>query len=275
MSHDEKNTTRRSFLKTSLGTLGTVAGTLAAGPVFGQMLSKETPRQVLGPYYPDDGDPEVEIRERMDFSGPIAEGNDNDLTFVKGKPGKAKGQVIYLRGQVKGTRVMTEKDFSMGEEVLPGATIILWQCSQSGRYNHKGDGPNFSFKHPDTGEMVHRTHDENFQYWGRALTDEDGRYWFKTIVPGFYPIYGGFRTAHLHMMISAPGYPQLVTQAYFRGKDIENIGVIEDLNAKDFVLHDEKNTPEQRERLVVEYKKDPTGKITDGLVGEFDITLIQ
>ena len=43
-----------------------------------------TPEQTEGPFYPVD--------RQLD--------EDNDLTVVSGKPGRAEGQIIYIRGQI-------------------------------------------------------------------------------------------------------------------------------------------------------------------------------
>lgn len=260
---------RRNFLKTGLSALGTVAGTLATGSVFGQALGLKTPRQTLGPFFPDDGDPVHEIRESLDFRLPISEANDNDLTFIKGHKGKAQGQVVKLNGKVL---------FNRKSKIEPqaGAVIILWNASASGRYNHRGDADTTRFKHPETGEWVERVHDENFQYWGRCITDEQGNYSFKTIVPGFYPVdikKGWYRPPHLHCMVTAPAIPQLVTQLYFKGHHLEDNELIQQLNAKDEILRDKRLTTEEQENLIVEFRPDSSGGIKDGLVGNYDFIL--
>lgn len=280
MSDDKVRLSRRTFLKTSLGTAGTVAGTLIGGSALAQTLKqgiplseavtrRGTPPQTLGPFFPDDGDPEVEIRENLDYRLPISEANDNDLTFIQGKNGKAEGQVIHLKGKVL---------FNQGGKTEPqaGAVIILWNASASGRYNHRGDQENRKFKHPVSGKWVERTHDEHFQYWGRCITDAEGNYSFKTILPGFYPVNlkdKWFRPPHLHFMVMAPGVPQLVTQLYFKGNEIRDNDFIQQLNSRDFILRDKRMTPEEQESVIIEYKKDASGKITDGLAGDYDFVM--
>jgi len=280
MSADKEQLTRRTFLKTSLGAAGTVAGSLIGSSTLAQTLKqgmplreavarRGTPPQTLGPFFPDDGDPEVEIRENLDFRLPISEANDNDLTFIQGKTGKATGQVIHLTGKVL---------FNRGGKPEPqaGAVLILWNASASGRYNHRGDRENKRFQHPVSGEWVERTHDEHFQYWGRCITDAEGNYSFKSILPGFYPVdlkEKWFRPPHLHFMVMAPGIPQLVTQLYFKGDQIKDNAFIQELNAKDFILRDKRMTPEERESVIIEYKKDASVKAGDGLAGNYDFVL--
>lgn len=252
-----------------MGALGTVAGTLAAGSAFGQIAKLKTSKQPLGPFFPDEGDPVHEIRESPDFSLPISEANDNDLTFIQGHKGKALGQVVNLKG-----KVLVDRKGKL--EPQSGAVIILWNASAGGRYNHRGDRDTPRFKHPETGEWMERTHDENFQYWGRSITDEGGNYSFKTIVPGFYPAdinEGWYRPPHLHFMVTAPGVPQLVTQLYFKGNQVKDNDFIQQLNAKDPLLRNKRLNSAQQENLIVEYRADPSGKETDGLVGGYDFVL--
>ena len=84
----------------------------AASSVFGG--NKLTPRQMLGPFYPD--------------KTPID--NDNDLTTVVGRDRVAIGQVSHLFGQVLN---------STGQSIV-GAQIEIWQCDAFGRYSHPKDG---------------------------------------------------------------------------------------------------------------------------------------
>jgi protocatechuate 3,4-dioxygenase beta subunit len=230
-------------------------------------LTKPTPKQALGPFFPDDGDEVDTIRENPDSNLSISQANDQDLTFVKGRKGTALGQVIYLRGQIL--------DAKTGQPI-PNAVLIMWSASALGRYNHKGDDGIYSFPHPKTGEMIHRTHDEHFQYWGKATTNQQGEYWFKTVVPGFYPIdlQGGlYRPSHLHFKILPPGFPKFVTQLYFRGDHIPNNALNQVLLPKDVVIMDAGLTSAEQERVIVDYAPDPTGKITDGLVGRYNFVL--
>jgi protocatechuate 3,4-dioxygenase beta subunit len=258
---------RRTLLKRGLGFFGLLAGGIIATSSLAKMLTRPTPRQTLGPFFPDDGDEVTVIREFPDPDLPISQANDHDLTFVKGRKGTATGQVIYLRGRVLDTRT---------GQPSPNTMIILWSASASGRYNHKGDEGNTSFSHPKTGEIIHRTHDEHFQYWGRAETNEQGEYWFKTIVPGFYPIdleAGLYRPSHLHFQLLSAEHQKLVTQLYFRGEHIPNNALNQELLPKDVVIRDAGLTPEELERVIVEYAPDPSGTITDGLVGHYDFMI--
>src|SRR2546430_3692171 len=56
--------------------------------------------------------------------------------------------------------------------------VEIWQASASGRYTHPDDRNNAAPLDP------------NFQGWGKAVTDQEGHYLFKTILPGQYPEIG-------------------------------------------------------------------------------------
>ncbi len=259
--------TRRRVLTRSAGIVGFIMSGLLTHTSFAAFLSKPTPRQSLGPFFPDDGDEVDAIREDPNPDLPISQANDQDLTFVKGRKGTAQGQVVYLRGQVL--------DAKTGQPI-PNAVLIMWSASATGRYNHRGDDGTFNFAHPKTGVIIRRTHDEHFQYWGKAVTTEKGEYWFKTIVPGFYPIdlqAGLFRPSHLHFKILQAKSPAFVTQLYFRGDHIQNNALNQELLPNDVVILDAGLTPEKQERVIVDYAPDPSGKIANGLIGHYNFEI--
>ena len=154
-------------------------------------------------------------------------------------------------------------------------TILLWQASSTGRYNHKWDDENINYTDPDTGNMLERELDPFFQYWGHTVTDAKGAYNFKTIIPGDYPAdlrSGWFRPPHLHFLVQADGFSHLITQTYFKGEQLTDNERIQKLNSRDGVLR-RRGCKEDQDRLIIEYKSDPTGNIKDGLVGQFDFQL--
>ncbi|GJL54070.1 MAG: hypothetical protein NPIRA02_12020 [Nitrospirales bacterium] len=258
--------TRRSLLKMGVGAAGWLA---TSGVGFGALCpSVTTPRQTRGPYFPYDLVVSHPIRESGDAGISLIEANDHDLTRIKGKKGRAKGHIIYFQGQVLRPLVHVQEQ-SVECQPLAGAEVFLWQANFSGRYNHQRDEMTQAhFQHPVSGSMIERVHDEFFQYWGKALTDEQGRFQFKTILPGFYPAADGwYRPPHLHFSIHAPGYPEFVTQTYFRGEAIPDSDVIHQLNRHDHILQDSRIDTKQREQVIVEYQRDPAGVLTDGLVG--------
>lgn len=77
------------------------------------------------------------------------------------------------------------------------AKIELWHCNGKGAYDNTSD------------EYLHR---------GTTYSDEEGRYFFNTVLPVPYDGGGGnMRPAHFHLMITAEGYQAFVTQLYFTG----------------------------------------------------------
>ena len=124
---------------------------------------------------------------------------DNDLIHNFAKPGEsAIGERIVVHG-----RVLDERGVG-----VPGALLEFWQANAGGRYRHQK-------------ERYMAPLDPNFGGCGRAITDEDGGYRFRTIKPGPYPWPNGpnnWRPAHIHFSVCGHGFAQrLITQMYFEG----------------------------------------------------------
>ncbi len=124
---------------------------------------------------------------------------DNDLLHNFAKPGEsAIGERIIVHGQVLDERGRPQA----------GVLVEFWQANAGGRYRHKK-------------ESYLAAIDPNFGGCGRAITDEDGRYFFRTVKPGAYPWPNGvndWRPAHIHFSIFGHGFAQrLITQMYFEG----------------------------------------------------------
>ena len=162
---------------------------------------------------------------------------DNDLTQVAGSRRLALGEVVLIKGVVK----------NQDCKPIKGALVEIWQACESGKYNHSGDPNNAAL-------------DPNFQYWGRAITNERGKYIFKTIKPGEYQATSTWvRPPHIHMKVHLRGHQELITQVYFK----EN----KRLNDLDRLLNSV--SPKEREHLTVDFKKNAAGH----RVGTFNITL--
>ena len=134
-----------------------------------------------------------------EITGPVFGHNmlgelDDDMIFNFAKPGEsAIGQRIIVYG-----RVLDERG-----KGVSGALVEVWQANAGGRYRHKK-------------ETYLAPLDPNFGGCGRAITDEDGNYAFRTIKPGPYPWPNGpndWRPAHIHFSIFGHGFAQrLITQ---------------------------------------------------------------
>jgi hypothetical protein len=59
--------------------------------------------------------------------------------------------------------------------------------------------------------VVPRAACKGFRLRGHVFTDAEGRYSFRTIMPGIYP----GRTRHYHVKVQVPNRPVLTTQFYF------------------------------------------------------------
>lgn len=141
-----------------------------------------TPSQTAGPFYPADKGADVDL----------------DLTQIRGHAQSAFGEQILVHG-----RIVDESG-----NPLRGALVDIWQANHHGRYAHAQD--------PNTAPL-----DDHFQGQGIVTTGEDGRYRFKTIRPGAYPLGPlggvGWRCQHIHFKVTQPQSAALTTQMYFEG----------------------------------------------------------
>lgn len=139
------------------------------------------------------------------FGHSVLGAHDNDLTMQHA--GEPIGERIFVHGRV------------LDEEGRPvsGALIEIWQANATGRYRHKNDRHDAPL-------------DPNFSGAGRAITDSEGHYEFKTIKPGAYPWnnhYNAWRPAHIHFSLFGAGIlSRLVTQMYFPGDPLQPLDPI-------------------------------------------------
>ncbi len=148
-------------------------------------LAAETPAQTEGPFFPNRPQPE----------------KDADMTQLAGHEGRAKGEVVDISGQV----------LDEAGAPIAGALVDVWQANAAGRYAHEAD-------------TNHQPLDDDFQGWSQLLTDAEGRYSVRTIVPGAYPVDKEWsRPPHVHFKVARRGYRELVTQMYFNGELLNDI----------------------------------------------------
>ncbi len=166
-----------------------------------------TPQQTEGPFYP-----------RKSIEQQLV--NDTDLSRKLAGHEFAKGQQAVVEGVIRDRKGAP----------LKGSLVEIWQACATGRYNHSRDDDNSGLL------------DNNFQFWGRAITGEDGKYSFKTIIPGKYP---GRTARHIHYRVDAEGFRRCSTQCYFSdfGEDNMRDGLYLDLNRK------------ERELVTIEFDK--------------------
>jgi catechol 1,2-dioxygenase len=128
-------------------------------------------------------------------------------------PRRDLGDTIDLVGESEPC-VVTGQVVSTDGTPLPGAVLDVWQANDHGAYDVQEPG-----KQPSGN--------------GRGLftADASGRFWFRTIVPSYYPIPTDgpvgellaatrrhpYRPAHIHFIVSADGYQPLTTHIFVSG----------------------------------------------------------
>jgi protocatechuate 3,4-dioxygenase beta subunit len=142
-----------------------------------------TEATVLGPFFAH-GAPEFEYGA--------------DLT----KTATMKGEPTWVTGRV----------LSLDGKPIPAATLDIWQAKADGVYDVQDPKAEFELR-------------------GRVRTNAEGRFAFKSYKPMFYgvPTDGPvgdllratnrhpMRPAHMHAIVSAPGYEQVITHVFVEG----------------------------------------------------------
>jgi hydroxyquinol 1,2-dioxygenase len=132
--------------------------------------------------------------------------------FRENAPALEAGQSI-ARGTNEAPLALTGRIEGEDGTPIPGARIDVWQTASTGLYDIQGPNPE---------EMNHR---------GQFRTDRAGRYAIATVLPLGYSIptdgpvgrlieglgRHGMRPAHIHFLVSAPGYRELATALYIAG----------------------------------------------------------
>jgi len=114
----------------------------------------------------------------------------NDLTLFEGR--KAKGEAIEIRG-----RVVQEDGAALENLVLE-----IWQADARGIFRHPAD--------PRSAQA-----DAAFLGWGRAVTDTQGSYIFRTIRPGAPQ----GRAPHVNFMVMYSGLMRILKTTMFFSRD--------------------------------------------------------
>jgi protocatechuate 3,4-dioxygenase, beta subunit len=129
---------------------------------------RPTPSQTEGPFYP--------LREPKDADFDLL--RNGDRQYTKGTRAWVEGRIVDVDGKP-----------------LKGGVIEIWQCDESGHYDHPADGAKM---------------DPNFQGFGRVQLDSSGQFKFRTIKPAAY----SGRTPHIHAKIKLGKSDLLTTQLY-------------------------------------------------------------
>jgi protocatechuate 3,4-dioxygenase, beta subunit len=134
-----------------------------------------TAESPMGPFYPMVRPPD----------------SDSDLTMVRGRTGRASGQIIEVTGRV----------LDVHGNPLSGAEIELCQANAAGRYDHPSD--------PATAPL-----DANFQGYATLKADAKGEWRIVTVKPGGYESPIGHRPPHIHFDLRT-GKARNIAQLYF------------------------------------------------------------
>lgn len=194
------------------------AAMLTSAGAFAEELTK-TPDMTEGPFYPD--------KLPLD--------TDNDLLIVNDGITPAVGEITHLSGRI----------LDQNGAPVRSAFVEVWQCDNQGAYLHSGSSNRDKY-------------DNNFQGYGRFMTDVKGQYYFRTIKPVPYP----GRTPHIHFAVSINGKRHLTTQLLIKGHQ---------QNEKDGLFRQIKDA-KLREMLVTEFKPIKDSKLGE-LAANWDLVL--
>lgn len=179
---DHMAVTRRQLIHGSLAAggfvfLGRLQAVLAVEEAHKWVFDGVTPSLTAGPFYPLS-------------NKPLRPGT--DLNSMQGGRERAKGQLLYVMGQVLNIKGLPVKDVE----------VEIWQANAAGRYSHPSDGNPAPL-------------DPGFQGYGATTTDGEGRYRFRTIKPGPYPVIPGWsRAPHIHFQLTGR-IDRYITQMWF------------------------------------------------------------
>jgi len=120
-------------------------------------------------------------------AAPVQSGEDALLSAFSG-PVTAKGELVVLSGRL----------LDASGAPLAGHAVEIWQVDADGIYDHPGDS-----------NTANR--DMGFQFYGTSVTDADGLFAFRTVLPGFYEP----RPRHIHFKVKKDGSTLLTSQFYF------------------------------------------------------------
>ena len=111
--------------------------------------------------------------------------------------------------------VMSGRVLDQNGKPIAGALLDIWQAAPNGLYESQdASQPDMNLR-------------------GRLKTDRQGRYWFRTVSPVSYPIPDDgpvgqmlratgrhpWRPAHVHFIVSAPGYQPVTTHVFASGNE--------------------------------------------------------
>jgi hydroxyquinol 1,2-dioxygenase len=153
-------------------------------------------------------------------------------------PPRRLGDSIDLVG-AGGPCVVSGRVVSLHGTPLAGATVDVWQADDHGFYDVQQPGT----QPPGNGR-------------GLFTADDEGRYWFRTVVPSAYPIptdgpVGGlltatgrhpYRPAHIHLIVGAEGHLPVTTHVFVAGSpylDSDAVFAVKQSLVREFTVVDD------------------------------------
>jgi catechol 1,2-dioxygenase len=175
--------------------------------------SAATDSTVLGPFHVA-GAPHLQMGDSISLDG--------------------KGEPLYMSGHV----------LNEAGTPIEGALLDVWQTSYDGFYD------------------VQDERQPAMNLRGQFVTGTDGRYFFRSVKPASYPIPSDgtvgtmlaalgrhpMRPAHVHFIVSAPGYQSVTTHVFVDGDpylDSDAVFGVKESLIVPFVRHDEPSKAEQ------------------------------
>ena len=170
--------------------------------------------------------------------------------YVPGSPVRDFGASI-LENEDPGPRLLVQgRVVDLEGKPIAGALLDIWQNATNRLY------------------AVQDPNQDPNNLRGKFYTRDDGSFEFRAVKPVPYPIPDDgpigemlrvsgrhpWRAAHIHVVVSAPGYKTLTTHIFDRNSDYLDSDAVFGV----------------RDSLIVDFAKDPSG---DGLQAQFDITL--
>jgi protocatechuate 3,4-dioxygenase alpha subunit len=113
-----------------------------------------------------------------------------------------------------GRRIRVEGRVLDGDGLgVPDALVEIWQANAAGRYHHPADTRDAPL-------------DSAFSGFGRSGTEEDGRFWFETIMPGPVPFDAArMQAPHICVAVSGRG---LLNHAFTRIYFVDDPAIADD-----------------------------------------------
>jgi len=165
------------------------------------LYARQTPAQTLGPFFR-----QGLVRTRSVFASEALCGDERDVFHQYVASESTPGERLRIEGVV----------YDGLEQPIPDALVELWQADAAGRYAHPLQPQSMATSGVATPAAAHGLA-AAFLGFGRAPTDDAGRYFFETIKPGAVPgLGGGVQAPHINLVLGARGMSRLAfTRLYF------------------------------------------------------------